>query len=601
MKKILLTIISLALLISGGMYANALLKVDTSEPVIKVSSLQKGLVLHMPLDEESEKVGSDIFDGWDFTSGWSVVNSTINDADTFTANAANGGIYRTGILTIGTKYRIVIAGTVSVGAVSINSTTSNTILGSGFGTHDFTADENGLVIRATTNGAVIDVTTLKLVELRTADKTPYSNNGTLYGTDYTTDRMGQSNRAMSFNGTSDYVDVGDPSSELFDFGANDSFTICTWVNLATSPPTYQHIIDKNNDGAFGYYIRGLVGKLQVHIRDALSNSASVVTDGSMADGNWNFTVLKVDRAAQLMYLYVDNVLIGSIDCSSVGALNANTSLKIGRSKTTYYTKGNIADVRIYNRALSTDEITQLYEQYRPKLSAGSLQKGLVLDMPLTSGYTKDETAGSEVMTDRTPYSNDGQNTGGDVDTDHTTFISANSDYVRIADSASLSPTSAMTAVVWVKGAAQAGKAIFNQFDGAANQRSFLMYTNGISPYNKLKIIVSDDGTVNSGHRKSYESSLVAFDSTWHLIGFTFDAGTLKLFVDGVEDTNSTKTNDDAITTIHNSTADVTIGSYLNSDVPTSFFSGDLAKARIYNRALTADEMLLIYDKEKGGF
>jgi hypothetical protein len=53
--------------------------------------------------------------------------------------------------------------------------------------------------------------------------------------------------------------------------------------------------------------------------------------------------------------------------------------------------------------------------------------------------------------------------------------------------------------------------------------------------------------------------LTAFDDAWHHIAFTFDSGTLKLFVDGVEDVNPTKTNDHAISSLHDSTADLSFG------------------------------------------
>ncbi|GAH94236.1 unnamed protein product, partial [marine sediment metagenome] len=56
-----------------------------------------------------------------------------------------------------------------------------------------------------------------------------------------------------------------------------------------------------------------------------------------------------------------------------------------------------------------------------KLMTGSLYKGLIFDMPLKIRYTKEETPGSEIMTDRTPYSNDGQNYGAVVGADYTSF------------------------------------------------------------------------------------------------------------------------------------------------------------------------------------
>ena len=36
-----------------------------------------------------------------------------------------------------------------------------------------------------------------------ADKTPYENDGTIYGATFTTDRKGKANSAMSFDGVND--------------------------------------------------------------------------------------------------------------------------------------------------------------------------------------------------------------------------------------------------------------------------------------------------------------------------------------------------------------------------------------------------------------
>mgnify|MGYP003810876407 CR=1 FL=1 len=45
-----------------------------------------------------------------------------------------------------------------------------------------------------------------------ADKTPYENDGTIYGATFATDRMGQPNKAMSFDGVDDYINCGNNES-----------------------------------------------------------------------------------------------------------------------------------------------------------------------------------------------------------------------------------------------------------------------------------------------------------------------------------------------------------------------------------------------------
>ena len=59
-----------------------------------------------------------------------------------------------------------------------------------------------------------------------ADKTPYENDGTIYGATFATDRKGKANSAMSFDGVNDYIDCG--NDESLDFGTSD-FTIYLWA------------------------------------------------------------------------------------------------------------------------------------------------------------------------------------------------------------------------------------------------------------------------------------------------------------------------------------------------------------------------------------
>jgi hypothetical protein len=111
--------------------------------------------------------------------------------------------------------------------------------------------------------------------------------------------------------------------------------------------------------------------------------------------------------------------------------------------------GAIDDVRIYNRALSESEIKSLYNSYNPKTTTGTLQQGLVLDMPLKLDYTKNETAGSEIMTDRTPYSNDGQNYGATITSDGASFDGV-SNFIQIGESDVLDITKSITISFWYK-------------------------------------------------------------------------------------------------------------------------------------------------------
>lgn len=108
----------------------------------------------------------DLLAGWDFTSGWTTVLCTINDDSTFTANSNGAGPLKDIGLVPGLRYRITVLGTASAGTVTLrNSTGNSNPISETFGTFDFTAITSYLYIRAATNGAVVDITSLTIRRL----------------------------------------------------------------------------------------------------------------------------------------------------------------------------------------------------------------------------------------------------------------------------------------------------------------------------------------------------------------------------------------------------------------------------------------------------
>jgi hypothetical protein len=100
---------------------------------------------------------------------------------------------------------------------------------------------------------------------------------------------------------------------------------------------------------------------------------------------------------------------------------------------------------------------------------------------------------------------------------------------------------------------------------------------------------------NGGNVKEYESSVVVGDNKWHQVGFTFVSGTLKLYIDGVEDTSVTKVQDDVVNTIDDSTQAVLIGAVRFSGSYSAHFDGRVDQATIWSNVLSASDMLEAYN------
>ena len=95
--------------------------------------------------------------------------------------------------------------------------------------------------------------------------------------------------------------------------------------------------------------------------------AHVWSDNSVADNNWHFVVASFVQNDRL-YLYLDNQLLKTEsytinnpidDLLYIGRfINDNTANVLHES----HFNGSIDDIRIYNRALTADEISSLYHE-----------------------------------------------------------------------------------------------------------------------------------------------------------------------------------------------------------------------------------------------
>ena len=427
---------------------------------------------------------------------------------------------------------------------------------------------------------------------RFTDKTPFSNHGTsANAASFTTDRMGQVNRAMQFvTASKDYVSI--PNHSSINFGSGD-FTIGCWFKTSASGSNMM-LIHKGSYGIGGkryQFGMGSGDKIFISIDDN-SISKNKVTDNTLNDDLWHFSIAV--RDGNYLRLYIDKAEITpAIDITGYGDIDdVSKSLAIGTNSHDLPSvfepfDGDIADVRIYNRALSPAEVTLLYESYRPQLNMGTLQKGLVLDMPLNS---KRYNAGTGKFDDLTPYENRGTNNGVTVGSLYSTF-DGDDDYIDLGSITSGHPLmlngSDVTISAWVK--QQSGgdtfQRIVDKSNGgvAANGYALLM-----SPAKRHVTILVDTVNYQPDDEDVYE-----FDTWTHIVGvITASGGHIYINAQEVSGTGAIGQPPDAVTNMR-------IGTW-NHDVAKEF-EGNMADLRIYNRALTSTEILLLFDSQKGKF
>jgi len=439
----------------------------------------------------------------------------------------------------------------------------------------FTATGGNLKVSSLQKGLVghwvLDGESLNNVTNRTTDKTPYENHGTNYGATLTIDRMGQGNRAMSFDGVNDYVEIGTLSSPL-DIGAGATMEV--WVKPKKTDKDVFIVCNDYADQS-RFYLTLYAGNYKY----GLGATGTIDTGISAVVGQWAnlVIVVKSDTKADV---YLNGNYVTTLSYTSEP--EDVTWLTIGRyfESLDYNFNGTIDEVRIYNRALSADEIDTLYHSYRPKVASGSLQKGLVLNMPLKFKYTKDETVGSEILTDRTPYSNDGQNYGATVGSSYTDFDGEDV-YVNCginADSFAMG-NGDHTFSVWVYPTAV--PELYNYIVAIGNSAEGKQSSLGITNAQKLYLSAYSSPIVTTAY------VLPALDQWYHIVMvYNGETDTASFYVDG-----EWKEDESII-------LNTTIGKCFISahTAALSYFTGTISDVRIYNRALSESEIKLLYDK-----
>jgi len=183
------------------------------------------------------------------------------------------------------------------------------------------------------------------------DISGFGNDGTVYGPTLTTDRFGVSSRAYNFDGNFNYIEV--PYSSSLSFTTN--LTIVAWIKTSGSTGGICH----QHNGSFdGNFVFGLQGEGNFRF----GNSSNPFDSWSVNDNLWHCVAGIYDDSNNKVYHYIDGALALTQDEFS-SLPNNSISMIIGDEN--YFAfpfTGIIDDIRIYNRALTGDEILALYNE-----------------------------------------------------------------------------------------------------------------------------------------------------------------------------------------------------------------------------------------------
>ena len=201
------------------------------------------------------------------------------------------------------------------------------------------------------------------------DESGNGHNGIAYSTSNISDRFGNPITAFYYNG--DAI-VWVPNNSQMNFDTHDLFTISTWLKI-DSIQKYHSLPDNYIIGkwsgwlwtGYPYALRSLNqsdinvnGKVGIGRWDG-SQGPYVRSSTKLNDGKWHHVVFLKDNSNIL--LYIDGVLEGTTLDNTQNSTSNSENIFIGGSGTAGYS-GGLDDTRFYNRALSYDEILELFHE-----------------------------------------------------------------------------------------------------------------------------------------------------------------------------------------------------------------------------------------------
>jgi hypothetical protein len=381
-----------------------------------------------------------------------------------------------------------------------------------------------------------------------ADSADYNHTATVTGTA----SWGSAvlNNGFSFNGSTKIEETGL-------IGSPSSFTIAAWANLTTADSSGSEIISLG-DRVYLRLDESSASKV------AFYNGASWVTASfstAYALTGWHHFAGVFNNTGDSLTLYVDGVQVATtatVSNVSYSGAGANTVIgRHGNSGTNNDFTGAIDDVRIYNYALSADEVATLH--------------GLV------GKWKLDHTSGT-TATDSSPFANNGTVTGtANWSTDcggmRVFDFNGSTNYVSVTNESQLQPTEAITIAAWIKGDSW----------GAGTDVDTILRKGDNQP-NNYKLEVADGKLelgLDANDDAGIQSIATLATGQWYHVAATWNGSTVKLYINGVLDSSTAYSG-----TIGTDTRALYIGGRSGADL----FDGMIRDVYLYNRALNDSEI-----------
>lgn len=379
----------------------------------------------------------------------------------------------------------------------------------------------------------------------TTDSLDYSGNG-YDGTEY--NGVVASGTEYQFDGVDDSIGISISSLNVFSIGY--------WANIDSSQDSTHRVSiigdSPENDNYIGFKIDSFDYFGEFSDGTAFSTDSNILTYDT-----YDYIFFTYDGDTYTWYK--NGVLVRAVS-GIVGKSMSFSSIATGYGP--YFFNGSIADVRIYNRSLSSTEISNLYNESRKSL-------GLVLDLPLR-----------DTEEDYSPADNAITLYNGVVINESGAHFDGVDDYMIRNSFNDISKNNDFTISFYVypnNVASDITSVLVN--DNGGSDRVGFSYRDT----DNLNFGIYDGSTYLNDARQKVDIDL----QQWNYITLVYNSGIATLYKNGVDAGFNTG---QPILSSNNKF------SLSASGTPDRYFNGSIKDVKIYNRALSESEIIDLYNQ-----
>ncbi|MCP4493119.1 MAG: LamG domain-containing protein [Gammaproteobacteria bacterium] len=407
------------------------------------------------------------------------------------------------------------------------------------------------------------------------DSTYSKHQGTIYNNPISTLDNGVIGQAITFDGLDDYIALPDDADLR-----PTTLTISAWVktndlssiqgifsNWETNPNNAGFLFGLNSSGKVRFMVAKNTGTSPSDYDQAVATTTLTIDTYAHVVGTYDGTDIKI---------YVNGVLEDTVTFAAGLVYDSPSVVQIGsREDTTFghyqFFNGTIDDVRLYDRAITQAEVSVIYAS---RLAAPPEDFVAEWTFDDISGTTINETLNNHDATAvNTPTYDAGWE--GDCIT-----LNGSTQYATVVDDAALK--SANVSVACWRKSSVAGGYIAQSASFSGDYAGWLL-----SPTRLY--IRSNTGTVLGVDYDYSPSAGLSTDGEWHHICGTYDGTTITIYRDGVNVGETAYAGGLAYDTPNY----IAIGAAIAAGTPTGYFNGSIDSLKIYDRSLSADEVVLL--------